>query len=381
MKRFGLLLSALVCLVVAGCAFMGKHPASTSSIDREVLLAGPPELYMPAPTVDILALDDTMRAFLTENVPARAHESQKAQLLIQAFFNDEGINIQYEAIETGTAIETFYARSGNCLSFTTLFVAAAREIGLDAHFQEVRTPPVWDSRGDLYIYNRHINVLLEYRYQGDQVVDFDMENFSEDLPRRKVSDKAAVAQYHNNMAVHWLLAEDVRQSLAHQRLALKMQPRAAFMWTNLGAIYSHFGYTDYAEAAYLTTLEFAFDQPVAMSNLARLYHRQGRQELASYYEEKAQASRNRNPFYLFARAQEHYADGEYLEARDELRRAVRLQRGDPQFYQLLGLVELQTGATARARKNFELARKYSEDPAQREHLNRKLQLLVGVNSQ
>jgi hypothetical protein len=41
----------------------------------------------------------------------------------------------------------------------TLFVAVAREVGLDAHFQEVRTPPVWDSRGDLYIYNLHINAI------------------------------------------------------------------------------------------------------------------------------------------------------------------------------------------------------------------------------
>jgi tetratricopeptide (TPR) repeat protein len=318
---------------------------------------------------------------LAEHVPENAHDLRKTQLLVQAFFNDNGVNIQYEAIETGTAIETFYAGEGNCLSFTTLFVAAAREVGLNAYFQEVRTPPVWDSRGGLYIYTRHINVLVKYRNHHDQVVDFDMENFEEEYPRRKIPDKAAVAQYHNNMAVHWLLREDVRQALAHQRLALRMQPRAEFMWTNLGAIYSHFGYTDYAEGAYLTALKYDFGQTVAMSNLARLYGRQGRQELADYYAARARASRRMNPFYLFARGQEYYAGGEFIKARDELRRAVRLQKGDPQFYRLLGLAELQTGSTKRARKNFELANKFTSDPDQRARYNRKLHLLAGMNTE
>jgi tetratricopeptide (TPR) repeat protein len=259
-----------------------------------------------------------------------------------------------------------------------LFVAAAREVGLNAYFQEVKTPPVWDSRGGLYIYNRHINVLLKYRNHHDQVVDFDMVNFEEDFPRKKIPDTAAVAQYHNNMAVHWLLREDVRQALAHQRLALRMQPRAEFMWTNLGVIYSHFGYTDYAEGAYLTALDYDFGQAVAMSNLARLYGAQGRQELADYYAARARTFRRMNPFYLFARAQEYYAEGEFLEARDELRRAVKLQKGEPQFYRLLGLAELQTGAPERARKNFELARKYAEDPDLRARYNRKIQLLAGI---
>jgi len=380
MKISGFWLSVPLCLMLFGCAAVGKHSSSVATIDRDTLIAGPPELVAPEPDVDILAIDDNMRAFLAEHIPENAHELQKAGFLLKAFFGDDGINIQYENIQTRTAIETFYSKEGNCLSFTTLFVAMAREAGLEAYYQEVETPPVWDSRGELYIYNRHINILLKYRHHDDQVVDFDMTNFEEGYPRKEVSDDVALAQYHNNMSVHWLLKQDVRQALAHQRLALRLQPDADYMWTNLGAIYSYFGYTDYAESALLTALEYDKRDLVAISNLARLYTASGQVELGQYYAKQAQAFRRRNPFYLFSRAEKFYAEGDYLKARDELRRAVRLQEGEPEFYELLGLVELKTGETERAQKNFELAQEYASEPGEKARYSRKLRILAGTDT-
>ena len=46
---------------------------------------------------------------------------------------------------TRTASETFRARRGNCLSFSNMFVAMARDVGLDVQFQEVEIPPDWTS--------------------------------------------------------------------------------------------------------------------------------------------------------------------------------------------------------------------------------------------
>ena len=368
----------VISMLALGCAGVGMHPGATVSVDRDALLAGPPELAAPEPVVDMLALDEEMRAYLDAHVPADAHEQQKARFLLQAFFAEDGIRVQYDNIKTQTAIETFHSREGNCLAFTNLFIAMAREVGLKAYFQEVKTPAVWNSRGQLYIYNRHINVLLKYKHADDQVVDFDMANFEEEYPRKKIPDEAAIAQYHNNMSVHWLLQEDARRALAHQRLALQMSPQADYMWTNLGAIYSHFGYSDYAEAAFLTALSYDNTDLVAISNLARLYDRQGEAELSVYYREQAKTFRRKNPFYMYSLAEKHYADGEFIEAREELRSAIRLQKGEHKFHQLLGLTELKLGESERARKNFELAREYAREPKDRARYNRKLQLLVGT---
>ncbi len=115
------------------------------------------------------------------------------------------------------------------------------------------------------------------------------------------------------------------------------------MWTNLGVVYSRSGYPDYAESAFLTALSYGRDNLLAVNNLAHLYEQQGKAELAAYYDQQADAFRRRNPFYLYARARQHYADGEYPEARDALRRAVRIQPTEHEFYQLLGLTELAMG--------------------------------------
>lgn len=380
MSNTRVVVTVLLSTLVLGCAAVGKHPSAAVTLDRATLLAGPPELASPEPVVDILALDDEMRTYIAAHVPEQAHNLQKAKLLLRAFFAEEGIQVQYDNIKTHTAIETFHTQQGNCLSFTALFIAMAREVGLRAYFQEVKTPTVWNSRGQLYIYNRHINVLLKHRHSDDQVVDFDMANFAEEYPRKRIPDAAAIAQYHNNMSVHWLLQEDAGRALAHQRLALKLLPQADYMWTNLGAVYSHFGYSDYAEASFLTALSYDRSDLVAISNLARLYKKRGESELAQYYLDQAQAFRRRNPFYLFARAEEHYAEGQFDAARSELQRAVRLQQGEHEFHQLLGLTELQLGEAKRARKNFELAAEYAREPKDKDRYNRKLQLLAGAKS-
>ncbi len=373
--------AGIFALLLAGCATASRHPGAQVGMDREALLSGPPGLAAPAPEVDVLALDDEMRAYLAERIPKSTHDWRKARMLLETLFADDGVRLRYNRVQTYTAIETFHAREGNCLSFTNLFIAMARELGLQASFQEVETPATWDDRGQLYISSRHINVLLRYKVFDDQVVDFDITNFNQAYRRKTISDQAALAQYHNNMSVHWLLQEEPGKALAHQKLALKLAPRTGYMWTNLGVVYSRFGYPDYAEAAFLTALSYGRDNLLAVNNLARLYAQQGETELAAFYDQQAESFRRRNPFYLYALAKKHYAAGEYTEARAALRRAIRFQPTEHEFYQLLGLTELSMGDADRARESFELALEYAREPEEEELYNRKLRLLAGVKAE
>jgi len=377
MRYTQVVMAGILSLLLAGCTTAGMHPGGRIAMDREALLSGPPGVAVPEPRVDVLALDDEMRAFLAERVPENAHDWRKTKLLLQALFDDGGARLRYNRVRTYTAIETFHAREGNCMSFTNLFIAMAREVGLRAYFQEVETPATWDNRGQLYISSRHINVLVKYQVFDDQIVDFDITHFNQAYRRKRISDQAALAQYHNNMSVHWLLQQEPGKALAHQKLALKLAPRAGYMWTNLGVVYSRSGYPDYAESAFLTALSYGRDNLLAVNNLAHLYEQQGKAELAAYYNQQADAFRRRNPFYLYARARQHYADGEYPEARDALRRAVRIQPTEHEFYQLLGLTELAMGEPDRARKDFELALEYAREPEEKDLYNRKLSLLAG----
>lgn len=375
--RFSLraiLLSQL--LVLAACVAQPTDQG-VARWSEDVLLQGPAGWSTPEPEVEILALDGEMREFLEHHVAEGTRERDKTTKLMQSFFGGDGIDIQYDNIQTNTAIETFHRQSGNCLSFTTLFIAMAREVGLQASFQQVETPPIWNNLGELYIYNRHINVLVEYRRGPDQVVDFDIQNFDENYPRKKISDRDAQAQYHNNMSVYWMLEDKPGQALAHQRKAIELLPRAGYMWANLGALYSRFGFTEYAESAWLTALAKNHNEYIASSNLARLYSSRDQQVLAAHYRERAQRFRRNNPYYLYAQAERHYQQADYDQAMTELRRAIWLEDGEHLFYRLLGLVQLKLEQKDDAQSSFSRAASLNAEPRYAAMYSRKLQLLAG----
>ncbi len=373
MKRW---FALAVLFALVGCAGQ-PDSARAPALSEQQLMAGPEAMGVPSIEVDMLALDAEMRSFLDRHVPRGTREREKTRLLMQAFFGSSGIDIRYNNILTHTAAETFHLQSGNCLSFTNLFVAMARELGLKASFQEVETPPSWNSAGELYIYNRHINVLLEYRTGLDQVVDFDIANFDENYARRKISDRAAEAQYHNNMSVHWMLQEDLPRGLAHLREALDLSPDASYMWANLGALYSRMQLEDHAEAAWLTALAKNRNEYIAMSNLARLYAEQSQPELAEQYRQQAARFRGNNPYYLYARAQRQYQDGQFDLALENVQRAISLDDSEHQFFRLQGLAQLQLDAREQAHKSFARAAALNAEPRYEGLYARKLQLLAG----
>ena len=100
-----------------------------------LLLAQAP-VGLPALDANPLALSPEIQAFLDQKVNTGLADRERLEALVQAVFQDESLRFNY-APETRTAIETFTNRNGNCLSFTTLFIAMARYVGLDARFREV----------------------------------------------------------------------------------------------------------------------------------------------------------------------------------------------------------------------------------------------------
>ncbi len=101
------------------------------------------------PGVDIMALSPEIERFIEQRVKRGLPRSARVQELMDALFGKHGLDIAYGNLRTKTAVETFESRSGNCLSFTILFVALARHVGLEAHFQEVSEILSWDRRGDV----------------------------------------------------------------------------------------------------------------------------------------------------------------------------------------------------------------------------------------
>ena len=359
----------LVCVsLLAGCGNLASIPGLGPGLSKEQLLAGEPILKgqpLPElPEVDLLAVTPEMREFLNAYVDPEGTDRERLHQLQYAIITKGTFGISYND-RTRTAAHTFRTRSGNCLSFTSMFIALAREAQLKASFQEVEIPPSWEQQGSTMVFNRHINVSIGTSSRGlqggERIVDFNIVDFKASYKRKKVSDTRAAAHFYSNLGVDKLQANQLLDSFLHFRRGLEVDPRFGPLWTNLGALYSMAGAPDYAEASYFQALKGSGSDTVALSNLARLYDRQGKASLAASYRNKVTRHRARNPYYRAAQAREAYDGGDYNNAKKHIRFALSKKPEEAAFHHLLGKVFISLGEPEKAKSALERAEELSPD--------------------
>ncbi len=321
--------------------------------------------------VDILALDQEMANFLIRHVSPKKDPSDRVHALMDAVFARKGLGIRYNSTATRTAIETFRARSGNCLSFTILFVAMARHLGLDAYFEEVDEVISWDRRGEVIVRNLHMVVEVELE-NARQKVDFLPE--AEKRYRRviRISDQRALAHYHNNLGVDALAAADPEGALAGFRRALEADETFGYAWTNLGVAQRRLGDFEAAESSHRRALEIDRNEPAALSNLASLYLAQGLREQAAPLKRQVEDHLERNPFHHYRQGLAHVRAGDLDAAIERFRDAARRMPEEPEFHAALGDVLAQSGEVEQARKSLERALEHTESEDEKRRLREQL---------
>lgn len=325
--------------------------------------------------IDVLAMDQEMLRFLDKHVNREHRSTLKLHELLYAIITEGSFGLEYDEI-TRTAQETFEARLGNCLSFTNLFVAMAREVGLDVTYQEVETPPSWSMEGDTYELSRHVNVFVDLGPGGSREVDFDIDDFQSSYDRQLISDERAVAHYYTNVGAEHLQKNDLLEALRYFRKAIASDDAFAPVWSNLGALYSQAGHFDYAEAAYLRALVINPREQVAMSNLGQLYEHLEKAELADWYNQQSNRHRMRNPYYRYHLARTAFLAKDYESAIGHLKYSIRKNGDEDNFYFLLGLSYLQKGDESAARRWLEKAERMAQDDGLKRNYHNKLERLL-----
>lgn len=368
-----LLLALLVAL--QACAAQPDMAFSQGLASRDLLDGAPFDVAddEQPPAADLLQVDPAMRDFLDERVSPDAGSPEKIRAILHGIL-DDGLRMEYDNLRTLSAPDAFAARAGNCMSFTNLFIALAREAGLRVRYQEVMLPPNWSDGESTWLYNLHVNAVVDLPGNATQIVDFNLEDYDHNYPRRLLTDSAGEARHHNNMGVYWMTRDDPRQSFLHFRRAIELAPRTGHFWTNLGTLYRREGHTALAEAAMREAVS-RDGEAVAMSNLAKLYERHDQPELAAHYESQVRAFRRQNPYYLYHLAQEAFAAGDAAVAKRHASDAIRKHAGDRRFHDLLAMAELELGNAAAARLSLQRALALSNAP-QREAYQHKLELLA-----
>lgn len=313
----------------------------------------------PGSDLQPLRMNSAMAGFLTKKVKVRLDRQSRVQNLLDAIFGSKGLDISYGNQRTKTAIETFESRSGNCMSFTMLFVVMARHLGLGAYFQEVDEVVSWDRRGEIVFTQQHMFAEVEF---DNGVVEVDFLPGSEKRYRkvRRISDDRALAHFYNNIGVETLANGAADDAVAWLEKSLELADDFGPAWSNLGVAQRRLGEDDAAEQSYLKALEVG-PNDVALNNLSSLYLDQGRQEEAQPLLERSKDYLQRNPYHHFRLASQARRQGQSDDAVRHLRQALRRHQQEAVFHATLAEVLVELGQLEKAIASYEDALRLADE--------------------
>lgn len=357
-----LLFSALF----AGCVALPPDPTTDpirASLLSGELAFGEPVSTTEIPDVDIVGVTEEMRQFIADEVGSARVPTTKFRRMFRGLTQQGYFNGTYIADSTRTAAQTFKQKSGNCLSYTSLFIALAREAGMDASFQVVSVPSSWDADSGYLIRYTHVNVVLrgfayDTKYGSDFSVDFNDVLPDPDYPRRPISDVEATSLFYANVSVQNMRAGDMRPAFVYLKKAIELSPGNADHWINLGAFYAKQDSNDAAVASYNVALSLDRGHRGAISGLGRTHQQLGNLEEAELYNSQVRRYRERNPYFHFAIAQSEYEQGRYQAALAAINTAIDLKFRTGRFHFLKGLTEYKLGDLEKAQVSFDRATRY-----------------------
>jgi tetratricopeptide (TPR) repeat protein len=289
----------LLALLLTGCAT--THPsrsvAELSPLqlpDRQLVVA---DVEQQVTTPELLTTDPAMREFVALYTGGVRSHRQRLLMLHRAVTGQGSLGLEYDPLAGGDAREVFYRGSANCLSYASLFVALAREAGLDASYQWLEVRPQWTRLGERVMLRLHVNVAVDLPRGERYMADIDPLSPRDVAGTRRISDQDAQALYHSNIAMQTLAAGDAGEAWLQAVRALQLSPDMSHLWTNLGAVYRYAGQHRDAESSYLYALELNPWNRSAMNNLVVLYGLEGREEQRDYWQQRVALYREANPYY------------------------------------------------------------------------------------
>ena len=133
-------------LLMACSSLPPAPPPPPASLWHDAAFAPVAEALEPE---QAMAISEPMRQYLHREMAPLLKRQGPVQGLVTALTQPAWLKLQYDASATRTAAQAFESRSGNCLSLVILTAALAKELGLQAHFQEVVTDELWSRQAGL----------------------------------------------------------------------------------------------------------------------------------------------------------------------------------------------------------------------------------------
>jgi Flp pilus assembly protein TadD len=345
--------SAVAIVLIAGCLsactttdFSTSPTANLPPLQLPDYLVTAEQAYERTPTPDLLAVDQDMREFVQRYTGDVRQERQRLMMLHRAIRGAAILGMEYDPQADGAARDIFRRGSANCLAYATLFVALAREAGLNASYQRLEVRPQWARQGERLVVRMHVNALVSLRGTEQYMVDIDPLPSRDIVAAHPISDTEAAALHHSNLAMSALADHDTEQAWLHAVRALQLSPGTAHLWVNLGVVYRANGQHNDAERSYLHALQLDPGEQSAMNNLVVLYGIEGRQSERALWAMRVARYREENPYYHAWLGDEAAGAGDWSRAVNHYERALALAPDDSQLLFDLGQSHEQLGEFA-----------------------------------
>ncbi|MEM7610834.1 MAG: transglutaminase domain-containing protein [Pseudomonadota bacterium] len=325
------ILTTTACLALfAGCAL--NNPRVTPIAIAPLAGHDFADAKSPRAAHELLAVNDDMRAFVEQYVNLDASRQRRIEQLTRAVLHPGTLGLEYQDRMTRTAAEAFSTTNGNCLTLSMLFVALAREAGIEADFYAVDVVPEWTLAGDIVFATRHINVGGKLGSRSTYVMDFSPYIARREIGRTKLSDAQAIAQYYNNIGAEYLANGELASAYRQFVAGIALAPRISFLWSNLAVVFSRNNQRSDARDALRFAIRLDPENTSAMTNLAHQLQLEGDQAAADALAARIASVQRDNPYYQFALGERHLAEARYAEALTQIQRAIDLQPREPLFY-------------------------------------------------
>jgi Flp pilus assembly protein TadD len=352
-------------MALGGCAGVGLPPPvymESGDTPERLLQASGSEAPGPsAAGPDPFALSPETRSWIRERVGTDGSTGRRLNELAALFANGGPLQLDYDLVASQGAEATLEAGRGNCLSFTILFVALARELGLDARIQEVPVARTWSRVEDTVVSDRHV-IASGRTPRGFWEVDFGRLTRPSGEPRESLPDRVVAAMLESNRGAAALSRGDSAEALERLRRSARMAPELEQSWVNLGVALGRSGAAADAELAFRTALVHQPGEPSALSGLMRLYRETGATTTADALEAVLPRLLDQNPYHLYNQGLQAEREGDPGRARALFARAVRARPDEPWFHTALIRASLEAGDREGGRVALLQARARVDDP-------------------
>jgi Tfp pilus assembly protein PilF len=376
-----------VCLVLGGCAAVAppESPHLATLLDDSAFR--PPQRVPDASS--LFALSPAMQAHLRSYAfQARLRQDGAARGLLNALYDKQDLQLDYDATVTRTAAETYAERSGNCLSLVIMTAAFARELGMQVRFQSIETEETWSRASSLYLVSDHVNITLAppllsqrgFDSESELTVDFLAPREASRLRARELTEADIVALYLNNRAVEELVSGRSADAYWWARAALLARPSLLTAYNTLAVIYQRSGRPLLAEQVYRAALERTPDSLIVMQNLVPLLVANGKPAEAAVLGQRLARLHPAPPYHYFNQGMDAYKSGNFNQARALFAREVARAPYNDEFHFWLGVASFQLGELGAAEKQLALARDTSVRADTRERYAAKLAHLRGMGA-